>query len=166
MRLAMRAYTDAWRFRHPTADDFFASMSASLGAPVVDSVLRPALERPSRLDFAVTRVQSHRVGDRWVGEVIVRRDGDLDVPVDVQLEDAQGHRRTVRWRGPDPWVSIPWNDPVALRAARVDPYRRVALDAVPENNARLADDAPAPPTFPAIARVAWWFGLILQAVSS
>jgi hypothetical protein len=163
-RVAMRAYVDAWRFRHPTPDDFFASMQGSLGAPLVDGFLRPALERPQRVDYAVESASSKRVGGRYVGRVIVRREGDLTLPIDVALEDTRGATRTVRWSGADAWVEIPYEGAAPLRAARVDPQGRIAVDRARVNNARLADDAPSRSTASAVSRVAYWFGLLLQAV--
>lgn len=163
-RSAMRAYAEAWRFRHPTPDDFFASMRASLGAPLVDELLRPTLERPLRVDYAIESATSKRVGERHLGRVVVRRDGDLTLPVNVTLEDERGATRTVRWRGDGAWVEIPYDGTSALRAARVDPEGNIELDRARVNNARLANDAPARSAVPVIARVAYWFGLVLQAV--
>ena len=163
-RLAMRAYAEAWRFRHPTPEGFFDSMRASLGAPIVDEVLRPALERPQRIDYAVERVSSKRIGSRFEGHVIVRREGDLTLPVDISLEDTRGARRLVRWNGDGGWVEIPYAGDVPLRAARVDPERRIALDRSRINDARLADDQPSRSSLPVISRAAYWFGLLLQAV--
>lgn len=163
-RLAMRAYVDAWRFRHPTPEDFFDSMRASLGAPIVDELLRPALERPVRVDYAIESATSKPMSGRHVGRVIVRRDGDLTLPVDVTLEDARGVTQTVRWNGDGGWVAIPYDGAAPLRAARVDAQGRIALDRDRINNAHLATDAPTRLPVSAVSRVAYWFGLVLQAV--
>ena len=163
-RLALRRYVEQWRFRHPTPSDFYASMRDSLGAPVVDDLLRPALERPLRMNYAVESASSRPLGGRHVGRVVVHREGDLSLPVDVVLEDTRGQRRLVHWSGQGDQVELPYEGAAPLRAARVDPWNRVPLDASRIDNARLADGQPARSAMPAVARVAYWFGLLLQAV--
>jgi len=99
-----------------------------------------------------------------VGRVVVHREGDLTLPVDVVLEDTRGQRRLVHWSGQGDQVELPYEGAAPLRAARVDPWGRVPLDASRIDNARLADGQPARSAMPAVARVAYWFGLLLQAV--
>lgn len=163
-RQAMRAYATAWRFRHPTPDDFFAVMRRELGDPVVDDLLRPALAAPLTLDYAVTDAHSRREGDAYVGGVTVQRAGTLSLPVEVLLEDARGGRRTVTWDGRGGWVTLPYRGDAPLRAARVDPWNRLPLDQDRANNARLARGERGPGALPLVARVAYWLGLALGAV--
>jgi hypothetical protein len=164
-RQALRAYATAWRFRHPTPDDFFAVMRRELGDPIVDDLLRPALTAPLALDYAVTEATSQREGGRYVGHVTVHRTGTVSLPVEVLLEDARGARRTVTWDGQGGWTSIPYEAEVALRSARVDPWGRVPLDQNRANNALLASGQRGPGTLPMVARVAYWLGLALGAVA-
>jgi hypothetical protein len=164
-RQALRAYATAWRFRHPTPDDFFAVMRRELGDPIVDDLLRPALTAPLALDYAVTDATSQREGGRYVGHVTVHRTGTVTLPVEVLLEDARGARRTVTWDGQGGWTSIPYDGEVALRSARVDPWGRVPLDQNRANNALLASGQRGPGTLPMVARVAYWLGLALGAVA-
>lgn len=163
-RRAMRAYATRWRFRHPTPDDFFAVMRDELGDAAVDELLRPALLAPLTLDYAVTHASSQRVGDRHVGRVVVQRTGSLSLPVEVELEDTRGARRIVTWDGRGPLAELRYEGAAPLRAARVDPHHLVPLDSDTLDDARLASDAPRRSSLPAVARVAYWIGLALEAL--
>lgn len=163
-REALRAYATAWRFRHPTPDDFFAVMRRELGDPIVDRLLGPALTAPLALDYAVTDARSRREGGRFVGSAVIHRVGTLALPVEVLFEDARGGRSAVTWDGQGGWVSLPYTGDAPLHAVRVDPWNRLPLDQDRANNARLARDERGPGALPLVARVAWWLGLALGAV--
>jgi hypothetical protein len=163
-RQAMRAYATAWRFRHPTPEDFFLEMRRALGDAIVDDLLRPALFTPLTLDYAVTDARSQREGTHYVGSVTVQRTGSLSLPVEVSLEDTRGQRQTVTWDGRGGWTSISYRGEAPLHAARVDPWNRILLDQDRSNNARLARGERGHGVFALVARVAWWLGIVFGSV--
>jgi hypothetical protein len=99
--------------------------------------------------------------------VVVARDGELQVPVDISLERADGRAETVRWDGLGERWERAWDSPVALRAVRVDPHDRLPIDDRRLDNARRADSdegGRAPGAGALVTRVAYWLALALQAV--
>jgi len=74
----------------------------------------------------------------WESVVVVRRMGEAVWPVDVELSFEGGHvvRRT--WNGADRWIRYRCTGPKLL-AARVDPDRKLLLDANLLNNGLKAE---------------------------
>lgn len=161
---ALRAYAEAARFRHPTPDTLFDVLTPALGDEVVGAWLRASLESPAQLNYRVALVESARGADGvHRGRVVVDRVGGPALPVDIVLENARGERSSTRWDAREGTVVIPYAGPVALRAARVDPEGRVVMDSNRLDNARVATGEERG-AMPMVARVAWWLGLVLDAV--
>jgi hypothetical protein len=161
---AMRVYAEAARFRHPTPDTLFDVLGPALGDEAVSAWLRASLESPVQLNYRVALVESARGADGvHRGRVIVDRVGGPALPVEIVLENTRGERTWTRWDAREGTVVIPYAGPAALRAARVDPEGRVALDGNRLDNARVATGEERS-SMPMVARVAWWLGLVLDAV--
>jgi hypothetical protein len=167
-RAAMARYSDWARFRHPTPEDLLGAFEETAGADFVRTFLRPALFTRARVNYAVQVAESHQVRPgRHLGRVVVARDGELPVPVDIALERADGVRETFRWDGVGERWERAWDGPVGLAAVRVDPYDRVPLDDRRLDNARRADTDEDRGTRGAVAlvsRFTWWLAVALQAV--
>ncbi len=106
---AMREYFMAWRFHHPYAEDFFASMDRALGLSY-DWFWRGWFERTDAIDVALAGFHATPIAVR---EVITERDGSVRVkeglspacrvevevlsrgginaPVPVRFRDRDGH---------------------------------------------------------------------------
>ncbi len=166
---AMRAYTAAWRFRHPTPDDFLAVMTEHLGAEAVDGFLRPALREPAGVDLAVTVAESHRTASgRWQGTVVLDREGGPSLPVTVVFEATDGTRTLHRWNPQThtPYT-LPYDAPRPLRRVTIDPDGQFPFDRNRLNNARLAVGNPegsASDLSPLVTRAQWWIATLLRAV--
>ncbi|MBI5516966.1 MAG: M1 family metallopeptidase [Deltaproteobacteria bacterium] len=167
-RAALARYSDRARFRHPTPEDLLEAFEDAAGPAFVRDFLRPALFTRARVNYAVQVAESHRVrAGRYVGRVVVARDGELQVPVDIALERADGRSESFRWDGLGERWERAWDAPVALRAVRVDPHDRLPLDDRRLDNARRADSdegGQAPGSVALVTRVAYWLALALQAV--
>jgi hypothetical protein len=152
---ALGEYARRFRFRHPGPEQLFAVFAETMG-PDVAATLRTALFDKGWVDYAVDEVRE--------GSVLVRRRGTLSFPVDVELAFEDGSTRRERWDGTGESKRIAISGANSLRAAVVDPDRRVTIDANLENNAGAAPDGGqgAPRT---LERVMYWMQLALQAVS-
>lgn len=148
-RRIMRAYYDTWKFRHPYEQDFFRCAEEILGTSLqwfYDSWMRGA----KSLDYSVDKVRSEKTGKTTL---LVRRHGDMIMPVKVDLENQLGQFTTYfvpiddEPTPPDCDVRLPrWDqvrDPypeytfqlqgTAFRRARLDPEGFLA-DVNPLNN--------------------------------
>lgn len=161
---AMRAYAEAARFAHPTPETLFSTLGGSLEAPAAEGFLRDAIERPARLNYRVSLVESARGADGvHRGRVVLDRVGGPALPVDVVLESSAGERRFSRWDAATPTVVLPYEGSSALRAASVDLAGRVPLDENRLDNARAAEDQRRSAA-PLVARIAYWVALALDVV--
>jgi hypothetical protein len=130
LEAALGTYARRYRFAHPGPEDFLGVMRAELGDPVAD-LLRSALFERGWVDYEVAAVAP---------AVIVRRLGTLVVPVEIELEAADGTRRRVAWDGQGGYRRIEPEGSAPLVGAVVDPDHRVLLDRDLSNNARRVGD--------------------------
>lgn len=159
---AMRAYTESTRWSHPTPSDFFAALRANLDTRLVEGFVRPAIETAWSFDQRVTVAQTWRERGHWVGRVVVQRRGPFQLPTSVELEDTRGRRRRITWDSASASLTIPYAGDAPLRVARIDPDRRIEIDADRTNDSRLVDTVSE--TFSLTSRVAWWVSVLLSSV--
>ena len=88
---ALREYFKTWRFRHPYAEDFFASMNHSLGASY-DWFFDGWFLRTDAIDVKVAGMRSTPVAREGSDvELKLRSRGGIDPPVPVVFRDGAGH---------------------------------------------------------------------------
>jgi hypothetical protein len=88
---AMREYFATWRFHHPYAEDFFASMNHALGQSY-DWFWRGWFLRTDAIDVKLWSMRF--TPDSGDVELRLRSRGGIDPPVPVLLRDHAGHRAT------------------------------------------------------------------------
>ncbi|MCG6927540.1 MAG: M1 family metallopeptidase [Acidobacteria bacterium] len=190
MSRVMRTYHERWRFGHPGSEDFYVVASEVAGQDL-GWFFERTVERPGFLDYEVASVRSGRDPgpggilddgaaatvslpetadgtedgneDSWRSVVLVRRRGELVLPVEVELqfEGAPPERR--QWDGRDRWVRYEATGPHRLVAAVVDPDDRLVLDVNRLNNARRAQTDHATATYWG-TRWAFWLQTVLSLV--
>lgn len=143
---ALALYTHRYRFKHPSADDFFLTMQQELGEPA-GAALRGLLEQPGWLDYELSELRSERDDaatpeQKWVGQVVVRRHGSVSLPVEIELIAADGSRTRHHWDGGSPWLKLDYRGSSQLVAAMVDPDLALPIDSNLLNNARAMSPAP------------------------
>ena len=137
VRRAIGAYARRNRFGHPGPDELFAAVREGVG-PEAEIALRAALLAPSSVDYAADVVRSERRPDGkpgYVGHVLVRRRGEIRLPVDVLLVAADGTATRARWDAVKEAEWLPYEGDQPLEGAVIDPDHRVLLDEDLSNNA-------------------------------
>jgi len=86
---ALRAYFATWRFHHPYAEDFFASMDEALGESY-DWFFRGWFLRTDTVDLRLRSLRSAPLQDSFQVELSLDSRGGLDVPVPVRFRGAKG----------------------------------------------------------------------------
>jgi hypothetical protein len=177
MARVMRAYHERWRFRHPTSDDFYAVASEVSGRDLAPFFAQ-TVEGAGFLDYEVVSARTELEGppegiladgaealrefarsddpapepdaatETWRSEARVRRRGEVVLPVEVELQFAEGPPVRRRWDGRKRWARFEARGPHPLVAAVIDPEDRLVLDVNRLNNARRVD--------PDGAVAAWW----------
>jgi aminopeptidase N len=83
---ALRAYADNWRWRHPTTADLRAELTAA--GQRLDPIFDGLVEGRSVVEYSLGEDLS---------PPLVERRGEVNLPVEVSLELADGSRRVERW---------------------------------------------------------------------
>jgi hypothetical protein len=178
MARVMRTYHERWRFRHPTSEDFYAVASEVSGrdldsffaetvegAGFLDYEVVSARTEPERppegiLEDGADALRAFseasdseaepdaEAPQAWRSEVRVRRRGELVLPVELELQFADGPPVRRRWDGRDRWARFEVRGAHPLVAAVADPDDRLALDVNRLNNAVRVD--------PDGSVAAWW----------
>lgn len=183
---AMKAYAKEYAFKHPTGRDLFATLERELGedlswflGPAFHDVggvelsvreheCKPA--HPPRGVFGeganrktVTETEAPDAGT-FVCEVVVQNTGTVRVPVDIELEFADGSTQRVTWddRGHASWKRFVIERSSLLVEVRIDPERKLALATPTRHHVRVEGDGSA--SLRAAARIASWAQTLMQLV--
>lgn len=95
--LALRDYSEAHRFGHPTTADFFAALSGRLSPEAVDH-LRALLEGASA-GYRLANVTSDLTESGYKTRARVELEGSLSLPVQARARFADGRDQIVSLRG-------------------------------------------------------------------
>ncbi|MBL9014777.1 MAG: M1 family metallopeptidase [Myxococcales bacterium] len=148
---AMKAYAQAWAFKHPTGKDLFETLQTKLGqdltwffGPVWQSVggielgIRTAECKDAHAPRGVfgdgpnkklvTAVEAPDTGS-YVCEVVVTNTGTVHVPVDLELRYADDSTERVRWddKGHGSWERFVIERSTPLVEVWIDPDNKLAL---------------------------------------
>jgi hypothetical protein len=158
MTRVLRTYARRFRFRHPTTEDFIATVNEVAGqdyrwffdetwfsSGLCDYAVEVRIEETPGLAGFVEDAQrapvpapppSGRNARRsYDSEVTVRRLGEVVMPVDVLVEFSDGTHVTETWDGQYRWTRFRYQREARVRRAVVDPERKLAFDIDPANNA-------------------------------
>jgi Peptidase family M1 domain len=183
---AMKTYAKTWAFKHPTGRDLFAVLEKELGQNL-DWYIGPVFEQVGGMHLAVrsshcrpmhgargvmgdgapkktvTETDAADTG-AWQCDVIVDNTGVIHIPIDVELEFADGSTQRVPWedRGQLAWERISVEHSTPLVAVKIDPDNKIALDVPVEHQYLLEGDGAA--SLRAGARMASWARVLMQLV--
>ncbi|MDB4963670.1 MAG: peptidase rane alanine aminopeptidase [Myxococcales bacterium] len=179
---AMKAYARAWAFKHPTGRDLIETLSRELGedltwffGPVFQRVggielgIRTAachVAHPARGIFGdgsarrtVTEAEAPDTG-AFLCEVVITNTGVVHVPVDIDLEFADGSTQRVHWddRGAGTWERFVIPRSSRLVEVWIDPENKLALASPVTHHHRIEGDGAA------ALRAAAWVGSLSQTL--
>ncbi len=173
MARIMRTYQERWRFRHPGSQDFIAVANEVAGQNL-NWFFDQFLKGSAPLDYEIAEVSTspvpERVGifdgpkgkltlptdtshpkskpapeTRFQSEVLVRRNSDAWMPVDVLLTFEDGHTALKHWDGKARWTRFFEEYKSRLAKAEVDPDHKIEIDVNWANNSETVkgDSRPA-----------------------
>lgn len=151
LREALHTYFMRYRFKHPTAQDFFKTVNevagqdltwfwqqAFYGTQVLDD--RIMLMSSDRADFAQKNPPEPKKGETvYHSQVVVHRKGDFQMPVTLEVKFDNGETVREKWDGKDRWHRFVWEKKAKLVSAEVDPDHLVSLDRDNFNNSYTAE---------------------------
>jgi hypothetical protein len=166
MARVMRTYHERWRFRHPSSEDFFAVANevsgrnlneyfnqTIRGSGVLDYEIGSAasvkaehpmgvLDRDGRrttVDARSRQSTGKAAPEMYATTIVVRRRGDVVLPVEIAFKFAGKPPERQTWDGRDRWKKFTFTRPQRLEWVSIDPDRKVILDADWLNNSFRLD---------------------------
>ncbi len=152
----IKAYSQRFWFRHPRPKDFYDVVSEFAGQDM-SWFLDQFIYGSGKLDYAIGKItnQSEVQPHGWFegkykeemkkkskegpyhSEVIVRRLGEVKVPVDVLIVFEDGREIRETWDGQYRWKKFMYKSPVRINKAVVDPEFKLVLDVNRTNNSMM-----------------------------
>ena len=158
-RAILATFYERFQFRHPTAEDFFATASEVAGEDL-EWFFQEVVREANTFDYAVQSVSSTEIApqgyievdgalqlvdeearsggasETFRSEVVVRRLGSGVFPVAVVAKFEDGAEIRWQWDGRYRWRRFEHEGDARLVSATVDPERVLLLDANYTNNSR------------------------------
>ncbi len=122
---AVQTFFKRWRFKHPTADDFFAIMEEVAGKDAAH-FLKKNFESDAWLDYKVVAVLDSRVA--------IARGGEAILPVEIRFKFEDGSELTETWSGETVAIEYDFSHKPPLTAVTVDPNYVIEYDLNRDNN--------------------------------
>jgi hypothetical protein len=176
---AMQAYFERWRFRHPRGHDFRSVLLGviprfrpDLSQDFLRSFFEQLLDGTGVCDYAVTVLDVRRSstgdaenrrgaesGSVYISRAVLRRLGDVRLPVDVLVRFSDGSEERSGWDGQSDMKEILFIRQHPVRDVVIDPEGKLCVDINVVNNSRTVTP-PALPLWDAAMRLL----VFLQAV--
>ena len=152
----IKAYSTRNWFKHPKPQDFFDIVSEFAGQDM-SWFLDQFVYGSGTLDYAVEAIRSQRrsIPEGWMGtkyrengapykksieyrnEVLVRRIGDVHIPVEVSIVFEDGSEIREVWDGQYRWKKFIYESPHRLERAVIDPDHKLVIDLDRTNNSKI-----------------------------
>ena len=179
---AMKAYAQAWAWKHPTGRDLFDAVSTKVGedltwffGPVFQNIggMKLGIRTAECRDAHAARgvfgdgPTKKLVGPNetpntgsYVCEVVVTNTGAIHAPVDLELKYADDSTERVRWedKGHGAWERFVVERSTPLVEVWIDPDNKLALDAPVTHRYRLEGDGASS------LRAAAWVASVAQTL--
>ncbi len=138
MMAIMRTYFQRYRFQHPIPQDFYAVVNEVSGRDMT-WFFHQLVDETFVLDYGVESLKSTETDGKYHNEVIVRRYGEVRIPVDIRLTCENGESINDTWDGNDRWIKKVYVTTSPASVAQVDPEYKLVLDINVANNSQKAD---------------------------
>jgi len=152
----IKAYSQRWWFKHPRPQDFYDVVSEFPGQDM-SWLLDQFIYGSGKLDYAISKVSSRRERkpqgwfyghykewepkkskeDLYESEVLVRRLGEVKIPVDIEVVFENEKVIREKWDGQYRWKKFKYKGPFKIKAAVVDPEFKLVLDVNRTNNSMM-----------------------------
>jgi len=134
----LKEYFRRYKFKHPVTKDFIQLASEVTGEDLL-SWFEQILFGTGVCDYEVASIESTPPEEengkgQYRTEVIVRRLGEVIIPVDVVIEFEDGQKIKQTWDGKERWHKIEIETESKIKSAIIDPEDKIALDVNVNNN--------------------------------
>ncbi|MFC1732265.1 M1 family metallopeptidase [candidate division KSB1 bacterium] len=162
MRTVLMTYLQNWKFDHPSSSDFIDNFNQVTGENwnwFFDQVLSGT----GVIDYTVSEIENRKITseddqtggnfdidavDQGIFEtiassVVLRRLGDVILPVEVKVVFEDGEVLNEIWDGRDRWMIYSFSRTAGIEYVEVDPEHKILLDVNYTNNSLKSDSSSA-----------------------
>jgi hypothetical protein len=153
----MKAYSQRFWFKHPRPQDFCDVVSEFAGQDM-SWFLGQFIYGSGKLDYAIESITSRKAdpprgwfdgryetgsqvsggSEAYESDVIVRRLGEVKIPVEVLVVFEDGEKVRNTWDGQYRWRKFTYDRPARVKMAVVDPDFKLVLDQNRTNNSLMS----------------------------
>lgn len=148
----IKDYSMRWWFKHPKPEDFYTVVSGYVGEDM-SWFLDQFVYGSEKLDYAISDISNsnpvppegmfegeyresrdRKEFDIFESTVLIRRLGEVKLPVEVKIVFKDGETVMENWDGLNRWIKFNFNRPSPVVKAVVDPNYKLVLDINRTNN--------------------------------
>ena len=164
----LQEYFHRYKFKHPATGDFIRLTNEVSGEDFT-SLFEQVLFGTGMCDYEVSSVNSRpKESDQTKGpfrtEVVLRRLGEVVMPVDVLIVLEDGKKIRQNWDGKERWHRIKMETNSRIKTALVDPEDKLALD-INVNNNSLTTEAEDSAVLKLFAQSLFWLEWLVHLVT-
>ena len=171
MERVMRTYQQRYRYRHPTPRNFIETVNEVSGRDT-ESYFKQTLFGSNVIDYKVDGVTSKAIkpmtgvfdkdgakvtvttadlqkakkddkSQDYLNTVLIRREGEVELPVDIRITFKNGEIVNETWDGVYRWVKFEYTRKSEVKQVEVDPGHKLALDINFTNNSWTVEPDPS-----------------------
>lgn len=128
----MRSYVERYRFQRVTTQDF-TQVAEEVSGQDLGWFFDQWLLTTKQIDFVIEDVIVHAVDEGYVIRIVLRQDGEMRMPVDVEVTLENGEVLNSRWEGRERHGVLTFYAAAYPQSVVVDP-KKVFPDLCPGNN--------------------------------
>jgi Peptidase family M1 domain len=159
MGRVMKTYFEEFKFRHPTAADF-ENVCEQVSGEKLGWFFSQFIDGTGTVDFAVKSIDYFKETDlgsgasTYVTRILVARNGEVKMPVDLRLSLQDGSAIDTVWDGQSRWQTFTFRSGAPPDYAALDPSGKIPIDTDYANNSMTVRAYFTP--------VLKWFGRIVN----
>jgi len=140
----MRTYFNEFKFKHPTSKDF-QKVCEQVSGKNLDWFFSQFIYGTNVVDFAVKSISYYREtnlntgSSSYVTKVVVARNGEVTMPVDLRLSLEDDVVIDTVWSGQSRWQTFEFRTQSAPEYAQLDPWNKIPIDIDYSNNSLRVD---------------------------
>jgi hypothetical protein len=165
----LQEYFRRYKFKHPTTGDFIRLTNEITGEDF-NPLFEQFLYGTGMCDYEVASIKNEpQKSDSAKGmfrtEVMLKRLGEVIMPVDVLIELEDGKTIRQDWDGKERWHRIELETNSRIKTAIVDPEDKLALD-INVNNNSLTTEAEDSVVLKLFAQSLWWAEWLVHFITA
>lgn len=168
MDLIIKAYWDAYKFKHPKEADFRNIVKETLAGEKLDFDLDlffdQCLHGTDMCDYEVKSIENIKSDNGYKSKVTIAQLGGLIFPVDVEIRYDNNDKQLIRWNGATGEKTLEFETESKINTVHIDPHNQIFLD-INFNNNSLTHKPNRKPIVKYASKTANWMQTILDYTS-